>query len=418
MSKFYIPRRFLFVVGTFFISLFMYIDRACISAAKDPITGDLGLTDTQMGWVLSAFALGYALFQVPGGMMSDRFGPRRVLAGIIGIWSLFTALTGIARSYIGILIVRFLFGAGEAGAFPGISRSVYSWIPMKERGIVQGINFSGSRVGAALAMPLVAGMISALGWRESFIVLGITGIVFAILWYLLFRNTPEELKGLSEKEKTHIINGRQKSSGASSSKLTAGKLFGSGNMWWAMLQYFGSNFTFFFALTWLFPHLKNTYNLEMMEAGIYTAAPFIAGAIGNWVSGLLVDAIYRRGKWKLSRKVPAILGFSLMIIGLLGSISMVTAGGAVVMLSLAIFGADMTLSPSWSFCIDVGKENSGSVSGTMNMAGNIGSFITALAFPYLMSWTGTTTAFFYLAAALGVISIIAWVRMNPEKSII
>jgi ACS family glucarate transporter-like MFS transporter len=418
MSKFYIPRRFLFVVGTFFISLFMYIDRACISAAKDPITGDLGLTDTQMGWVLSAFALGYALFQVPGGMMSDRFGPRRVLAGIIGIWSLFTALTGIARSYIGILIVRFLFGAGEAGAFPGISRSVYSWIPMKERGIVQGINFSGSRVGAALAMPLVAGMISALGWRESFIVLGITGIVFAILWYLLFRNTPEELKGLSEKEKTHIINGRQKSSGASSSKLTAGKLFGSGNMWWAMLQYFGSNFTFFFALTWLFPHLKSTYNLEMMEAGIYTAAPFIAGAIGNWVSGLLVDAIYRRGKWKLSRKVPAILGFSLMIIGLLGSISMVTAGGAVVMLSLAIFGADMTLSPSWSFCIDVGKENSGSVSGTMNMAGNIGSFITALAFPYLMSWTGTTTAFFYLAAALGVISIIAWVRMNPEKSII
>jgi len=418
MSKFYIPRRFLFVVGTFFISLFMYIDRACISAAKDPITGDLGLTDTQMGWVLSAFALGYALFQVPGGMMSDRFGPRRVLAGIIGIWSLFTALTGIARSYIGILIVRFLFGAGEAGAFPGISRSVYSWIPMKERGIVQGINFSGSRVGAALAMPLVAGMISALGWRESFIVLGITGIVFAIVWYLLFRNTPEELKGLSEKEKTHIINGRQKSSGASSSKLTAGKLFGSGNMWWAMLQYFGSNFTFFFALTWLFPHLKNTYNLEMMEAGIYTAAPFIAGAIGNWVSGLLVDAIYRRGKWKLSRKVPAILGFSLMIIGLLGSISMVTAGGAVVMLSLAIFGADMTLSPSWSFCIDVGKENSGSVSGTMNMAGNIGSFITALAFPYLMSWTGTTTAFFYLAAALGVISIIAWVRMNPEKSII
>lgn len=415
MKRPYIPRRFLFVFGTFFISLFMYIDRACISAAKDPITGDLGLTDNQMGWVLSAFALGYALFQVPGGLMSDRFGPRKVLAGIIFIWSLFTALTGMVRTYAGMLIVRFLFGAGEAGAFPGISRAVYSWIPMKERGIVQGINFSGSRVGAALAMPLVAGMITALGWRASFVVLGIAGIVFAVLWYLLFRNRPEEMKGISEKERAFIIASRQQPEAIKPPPLTADRLFGSRNMWMAMLQYFGSNFTFFFALTWLLPHLKKTYDLELMQAGIYAAAPFVAGAIGNWVSGSIVDAIYKAGKWKLSRKVPAIIGFSLMIIGLLGSLSMETAFSAVAMLSLAIFGADMTLSPSWSFCIDIGRENSGSVSGTMNMAGNIGSFITALAFPYLMSWTGSVSTFFYVAAALGLISIFAWIRMDPEQ---
>ncbi len=413
----YIPRRFLFVFGTFFISLFMYIDRACISAAKDPITGDLGLNDNQMGWVLSAFALGYALFQVPGGLMSDRFGPRKVLAGIISLWSLFTALTGLVKSYTGMLIVRFLFGASEAGAFPGISRAVYSWIPMKERGIVQGINFSGSRVGAALAMPLVAGMITALGWRASFVVLGIAGIVFALLWYILFRNKPEDQKGLSEKERAYILASRQQPEAIKPPPLTAGKLFGSGNMWLAMLQYFGSNFTFFFALTWLLPHLKETYELDLMQAGLYAAAPFVAGALGNWVSGSVVDAIYRAGKWKLSRKVPAIIGFSLMIIGLLGSLSMDTAISAVAMLSLAIFGADMTLSPSWSFCIDIGKENSGSVSGTMNMAGNIGSFITALAFPYLMSWTGNVTTFFYVAAGLGVVSVFAWIRMNPEKSL-
>lgn len=413
----YIPRRFIFVFGTFFISLFMYIDRACISAAKDPITGDLGLSDNQMGWVLSAFALGYALFQVPGGIMSDRFGPRKVLAGIIGLWSIFTAFTGLAKSYISMLVVRFFFGAGEAGAFPGISRAVYSWIPMKERGLVQGINFSGSRVGAALAMPLVAGLITGIGWRHTFIALGLIGVIFGLLWYLMFRNKPEELRGISEKEKEIILTGRQQKEEKQASPLTAGTLFGSGNMWLAMLQYFGSNFTFFFALTWLLPHLKKTYDLELMQAGIYAAAPFIAGALGNWFSGLLVDAIYRRNKWKLSRKLPAIIGFSLMIIGLLGSISMHTPLSAVVMLSLAIFGADMTLSPSWSFCIDIGKENSGSVSGTMNMAGNIGSFITALAFPYLMSWTGNATAFFYLAAALGFLSILAWLKMNPEKSL-
>ncbi|MCF8225121.1 MAG: MFS transporter [Bacteroidales bacterium] len=417
MDRFYIPRRFIFVFGTFFISLFMYIDRACISAAKEPITGDLGLTDNQMGWVLSAFALGYALFQVPGGLMSDRFGPRKVLAGIITLWSLFTALTGMVKSYSGMLIVRFLFGGGEAGAFPGISRAVYSWIPMKERGIVQGINFSGSRIGAAVAMPLVAGMITALGWRTSFIILGIAGIVFAFLWYALFRNKPEEIKIISKREREIILSGRQQDEKIKPPPLTAGKLFGSVNMWLAMLQYFGSNFTFFFALTWLLPHLRETYDLELMQAGIYASAPFVAGALGNWISGIIVDAIYRQGRWKLSRKVPAVMGFVLMITGLIGSLYMDTAFSSVAFLSIAIFGADMTLSPSWSFCIDIGKENSGSVSGTMNMAGNIGSFVTALAFPYLLSWTGNVDAFFYVAALLGVFSIFAWLRMDPKKSL-
>lgn len=416
MNKVYFPRRYFFVFGTFFISLFMYIDRACISSAKDPIADALGLSDKQMGWVLSAFALGYALFQVPSGWMSDKFGPRKVLTGIIALWSLFTALTGLAKSYFSMLLVRFLFGGGEAGAFPGISRAVFTWIPMKERGTVQGINFSGSRLGAAFAMPLVAWLINAVGWRHTFIILGIVGILFAVLWFIFFRDRPEDHFRLPEKEKDFILANRQAEE-LKPGTLTAGKLFGSGNMWLAMLQYFGSNFTFFFALTWLLPHLKNTYHMELMEAGIYAAAPFLAGALGNWFSGVLVDAIYKKGHWKLSRKLPAIAGFVLMITGLLGNLTMDTAAGAVAFLSLAIFGADMTLSPSWSFCIDIGKKNSGSVSGTMNMAGNIGAFITALAFPYLLSWTGSESAFFFVAAVLGLIAIFSWLKMNPEKSL-
>jgi ACS family glucarate transporter-like MFS transporter len=416
MKKPILPRRFVFVFGTFFISLFMYIDRACISSAKDPIAGELGLTDNQMGWVLSAFALGYALFQVPAGLMSDKFGPRKVLAGIITLWSIFTVFTGLAKSYFSMLIVRFLFGGGEAGAFPGMSRAVFTWIPMNERGTVQGINFSGSRLGAAFAMPLVAWLISASGWRNSFVILGFIGIVFAVLWFWLFRDRPENHPGIPQEEKDFILANRQQEE-EKSAPLTAKKLFGSGNMWLAMLQYFGSNFTFFFALTWLLPHLKKTYDLDLMQAGIYAAAPFIAGALGNWLSGMMVDAIYKRGHWRMSRKLPAIIGFSLMIIGLLGSMAMSSAIGAVAFLSIAIFGADMTLSPSWSFCIDIGKKNSGAVSGTMNMAGNIGSFLTALAFPYLLSWTGSENAFFFVAAALGLVAIYSWIKMNPEKSL-
>ena len=140
------PTRFLFVVWTFCLSVLLYVDRICISTAKNEIASDLSLNDRQMGWVLSVFALGYALFQTPGGWLADRLGPRRALSIIVVIWSIFTGLTAAAFNFLSMLIVRFLFGAGEAGAFPSLARATFSWIPMQERGAVQGINFSGSRI--------------------------------------------------------------------------------------------------------------------------------------------------------------------------------------------------------------------------------------------------------------------------------
>lgn len=416
------PKRYFLIVNTFILSLILYIDRVCISAAKSPIADSLHLSDKQMGWVLSIFALGYALFQTPSGYIADKFGPRRVLAMIVTFWSIFTSLTGVAWNYISLLVVRFLFGAGEAGAFPGISRAVYSWIPLKERGLVNGINFSGSRLGAAFALPLVAWLITIFGWRMSFVFLGILGLIWAIWWYYWFRDMPEDHKGVSEKEKDYILKNRQKDNPedvqTEAKNLTAGRLFGSRNMWLAMLQYFASNFTFFFCLTWLLPHLKSQYELELINAGFYASVPLIFGAFGNWFSGWLVDRIYSAGRWTLSRRIPAIIGFMLAAIGLIGSIYMDTIEGAVFFLSIAIFGADMTLSPSWAFCIDIGKKNAGTVSGTMNMAGNIGAFITALAFPYLQAWTGSVLPFFITGAVLNILAILLWMGIRPEQSLL
>jgi ACS family glucarate transporter-like MFS transporter len=376
-----------------------------------------------MGWVLSVFALGYALFQTPSGILADRLGPRRVLTAVVTFWSIFTALTGAVWNFVSMLIVRFLFGAGEAGAFPGISRAVYSWIPLGERGLVTGINFSGSRLGAAFALPFVAWLIITFGWRTSFLILGIIGLVWAVAWYLLFRDEPAQHWGLSEEEKNHILSVRQSGKKQGEEKVIAKKrlnvqtLFGSKNMWLAMIQYFCSNFTFFFCLTWLFPHLKSEYDLDTMQAGIYSSAPLVFGAFGNWFAGWWVDYIYKKGNWKMSRRIPAMVGFLLAAIGLLFSIYMETALTAVAFLSVAIFGADMTLSPSWSFTVDIGRENAGAVSGTMNMAGNIGSFLTALAFPYLQSWTGSVEPFFFLGAGLNVAAILLWAFMKPDKSL-
>lgn len=412
-----IPTRFLLVLGTFLLSVLLYVDRACISVAKNSVSASLNFSDTQMGWVLSAFALGYALFQTPSGMLADRFGPRRILSAIVVLWSAFTAMTAVAWNFASMLVVRFFFGASEAGAFPGISRAVFSWIPMRERGLVTGINFSGSRLGAAFALPAVAWLIEAIGWRPAFAVLGLIGIVWAVFWMWWFRDSPEDHSSITADEKSYILKHRQPSVTGAKAGISMGSLLHSRNMWLAMLQYFGSNFTFFFTLTWMFPHLQEKYELGLVQAGWYASIPLIAGAAGNWFSGWLVDAIYLRGNWALSRRLPAMVGFALVAVGLIASLQMDSAVGAVFFLSLAIFGADMTLSPSWSFCVDIGRQNSGAVSGTMNMAGNLGSFITALAFPYLKTWTGDDQPFFFLGAVLAALSALAWLWMKPERPI-
>lgn len=411
------PRRYYFFAGTFLITLLLYIDRVCISSAKSAIGDDLNLSDIQMGWVLGSFALGYALFQVPAGSFGDQFGPRRVMTAIVVLWSAFTALTGAAWNFLSMLSFRFVFGAGEAGAFPNISRAAFSWVPMNERGIFQGINFSGSRIGAAFALPLVAYLIELLGWRGMFFLLGIIGGLTAIAFYHSFRNNPEDHPRLSQQEKEFIINNRQKEGDAYAPKIPIRRLLGSTNMWLAMGQYIGSNFIFFFMLTWLFPYLKQKYQLDMVTTGLYAMLPLLAGALGNWTSGILVDWIYKRGNWKRSRQIPAIVGFALVVVGILASLHLTSVLGVILGLSLAVFGADMTLSPSWSFCIDIGQKNSGRVSGMMNMAGNLGSFTTALAFPYLQSLTGSNDTFFYLAAILGGISIIFWLFMDPTQKL-
>ncbi|WP_344786829.1 MFS transporter [Postechiella marina] len=410
-------KRYRFFLGSFLITLLLYIDRVCISSAKDSISSDLNLTDTQMGWVLGAFALGYALFQVPAGSLGDKYGVRKVMTSIMVLWSIFTSFTGLAWNYVSMLCFRFIFGASEAGAFPNISRAAFSWVPTKERGIFQGINFSGSRLGAAFALPLVAYLIDAWGWRNIFYFFGAIGILGAFLFYTFFRNRPERHNGVSDAEKEYIVKNRQQEVEKKGGNLPIKTILGSKNVILAMIQYVSSNFIFFFMLTWLFPYIKDKYELTLVAAGWYAMLPLLAGALGNWVSGYTVDAIYKKGKWKLSRQLPATIGFILVVIGILSSLFMDTPLGAVLCLSVAIFGADMSLSPSWSFCMDIGEENSGKVSGVMNMAGNLGAFSTSLAFPYLVKWTGSTEPFFYIAAGLGFVAIICWSFMNPDKKV-
>ena len=410
-----LPTRYKLIAWTFSLSMLLYIDRVAISTARGAVTEAFNLTDTQFGWVLSSFALGYALFQTPAGLLADRYGARRVLACIVALWSVFTALTGLAWGFASLLLFRFIFGAAEAGAYPTCARAFYAWLPAAERGLAQGINFSGSRLGAAFALPAVAWLIVTAGWRGAFVILGALGLIWAAAWYAWFRNTPAEHSGVSEAERRLIASGRPAPDAvARAAQPRVSTLWRSPNVRVAMAQYFASNFTFFFCLTWLFPHLQRTYQLDALYTGLLAGIPLIGGALGNWFGGALVDSLYRRDRWRDSRQYPAIFGFILASFGLLASLAFQTPIPAVLCLTLAMFGSDMTLPPSWAFCIDIGRSNAGAVSGTMNMAGNIGSFVTSLAFPYLLAMTGSTTPFFVVGAVLNLAAAWLWTRARPE----
>ncbi|MEM9658048.1 MAG: MFS transporter [Planctomycetota bacterium] len=409
-------KRYQLVFNTFLLSVLLYIDRICISAAKEDITSELTMNDKSFAWILSAFTLGYALMQVPSGWLADRLGPRKMLAMVILLWSLFTGLTGMATAFAAMLIYRFLFGMAEAGAFPGIARACFGWIPMNERGLVNGVNFSGSRIGGALALFFMPWLIEGLGWRNSFYFLAAIGFVFAACWFAWFRDDPQDKASLSQDELDHILANRQQpSSDAGESRLPAGTVLSSGNVWLTMFQYFASNFTFSFCIGWAYPYIKERFALTGVQAGLVAAIPLLCGAAGNWTAGALLDRIYRGGNWVLSRRLPAIVGFALATFGISVFVFLENPYVAIFFLSLAIFGADMTISPSWSFCMDIGREHSGVVSGVMNMAGNIGAFVTVLAFPYMKEWAGGAEPYFMLAAVLNFAAVAAWLAMRPDQ---
>jgi ACS family glucarate transporter-like MFS transporter len=409
------PTRYLLVALTFCLSLLLYIDRACISVAKDDVMTEFGLTSGQWGWAMAIFTLGYALAQTPTGTLADRSGPRIMLSVVVFLWSVLTVVTGAVTNFISLMIARFVFGAAEAGAFPGLARATLNWYPVSERGLVTGINFSASRLGAAMAMPLMTALIAWQGWRNAFYILGGMGIVFAVAWFFSFRDDPTEHPLVSDEERDYIVANRQKVSTNVDDIIPFSKIISSRSVWLAMVQYFCSNFTFFFCLTWLFPWLKDTYNLTSVNASLLCSLPFIGGAIGNWSSGWLVDFLFVRRGIIFSRRVPAIIGFSLAAVGLYLSLQMTDAISTIAFLTLAVLGADMTLSPSWSYCVDIGGKSAGAVSGTMNMAGNIGAFATAIAYPYLKSWYASPEPFFYLAAILNLVAIVCWLFIRPDR---
>jgi ACS family glucarate transporter-like MFS transporter len=390
------------------LSFLTIVDRVSISAAKNDIAADLSISDQTFGLVFGAFALGYAVFMVPCGWMADRLGARRFLALIVACWSVCTLATGFASAIPVLMVIRWLFGAAEAGAYPTAARAIYSWLPRSERGLALGLLNTGSRLGAAIGLSLVSASIAALGWRASFLALGGLGLFWAGWWRSWYRDQPAVKSGVSPAELEWISAGSAKENQPESRDRP---LF-SFDAVLVVLQYFCSNFTFFLCFSWLLPYIRQRFGLSPQTAAFYAGIPLYCGALATWTGGVAVDALFRRGRWNLSRRLPAMFGFALAAVSLVAGSASERVETFLVCFSLTTFGVDFTLSSSWSASSDLGGRRTGTLSAAMNMMGSVGSFASSVVFPWLLERTGSAATYLAVAAALNVAAVLLWSRVR------
>lgn len=405
------------LVMLIFLGVVTFLDRINITVAGSAIMRDLNLTPDQWGWILSAFILSYGLMQIPMGAMGDKRGHRSTLALIVLWWSAFTAFTGMAGGFVSLILIRFMFGIGEAGSSPCSTGVVSRWFPKKEVGKAQGFIWAASRMGGALTPFIVLPVITYLGWRAAFYILGAVGVIWSIVWYLFYRNQPKEMRGISAEE---IAEAPVTQMAVSTEKVSIPwkSLLSSKQFWLILSMYFFYAFGSWFFFSWFPTFMELGRGFEKDQLTYAIAVPFVMSMIGNISGGYLTDKLSAKYGLKVGRKA---LGSSSLIVSAIFMFLAAFIPGKMqvfIFLSLAFGIIDLMLPSAWALCIDLGKKYSGAVSGAMNTAGNLGGFVCSLIFGYVVSATGNYNLPLYIIAGMLVISAIIFMFIDPTKQLI
>jgi ACS family glucarate transporter-like MFS transporter len=398
------------LAALFLLSVITYLDRVCISVAAPKMMEDLGLTESQLGLVLGVFTLAYGLFEVPTGWLGDRWGPRKVLTRIVVWWSVFTAWTGAVRGLPGLLAVRFLFGAGEAGAYPNSSCVISRWFPVQERGRAHGIIWMASRLGGAISPLLVVPLQQAFGWRAVFYIFSLLGVVWAVFWYAWFRDYPSLKTTVSKAELEEIGESGHSHHGASFRQIAS-----SGNVWMIMLMYHAFCYGSYWYIAWMPTYLVKAKGIQAFAT--YAALPFVLGAVANGVGGYASDWMVRRVGVRWGRRVVGMAGVGLAGMLMLLSLVIEYQPLALVVLALGFAAADFMLPNCWATCLDVGRENAGTVTGAMNTAGQMGATISSVGFGYLTGIYGWNLPLIGIAG-LFFVSALLWLCIDASKPLV
>lgn len=394
-----------------------YMDRVCIYAAMPVIARELSFDKITQGLIFSAFAWGYSSLQVPSGWLADRMGPRRMLSGIVVWWSAFTVFTASAWDTASFVVIRVLFGAGEAGAFPSATRAFSRWLATSERGFAQGVTHSGSRLAGALTHGLVAAMIAVWGWRTPFVVFGFVGFAWAAVWFFWYRDRPEEHAGVSPSELQWINDG--KIATGKRSALSWRKLLCHANMWRLCVMYFCYGYVLWIFLSWLPTYFAEVRGFGLVKSGLYTMIPLLAGTVTNSLGGWLSDRLYvRTGDLRSSRRQVAIGGFGVAVVFVVLGVLAPDATLAVIAMAVAVGGLELTTGVSWAIPLDIGRDHSGTISGVMNMFGNWGGAISPLLVAWLVQRFDSWTPAFVLASFLCLVAGLLWFKIDPTVSVV
>lgn len=394
-----------------------YMDRVVISNAVPAITKDLGLSLVTMGWILSAFRWGYAWFQIPGGWLGDRIGPRKALTLIVSWWSIFTSATGLAWNASSMVAVRFLFGVGESGAFPIATRSLSRWMLPSERGFAQGITHAGSRLGAALTPALVVYLIADYGWRPTFVIFGALGLIWAAVWYWYYRDTPAQHGSVNEAERELIHSAIGGARSATSRHVPWRAILSSSTLWVVCTMYFCYGYCISIYLDWFPTYLKQYRQFSLRQMGLFMSLTLVGGILGDASGGMISDFIARRsGNLKKARRVVAMAGFLLAGAAILPATLTSSPMACVWLTCVVLFALELTVGISWAIPLDIGGDYAGSVSAVMNTWGNIGGAISPTVLAYLVRGYGWNVPF-VVAAVLCLVAALLYLKIDATDRI-
>jgi MFS family permease len=392
-----------------------YIDRNNVSTVAPIFERDLHLTNTQIGFVYSAFAYPYLIFQIVGGWVSDRFGARLGLTVCGIIWASATLLTGTVSSLAAVLFLRVMLGFGEGATFPTATRAMSDWTPKEKRAFAQGITHASARLGNALTPPLVAWLIVAVTWRGSFIFLGIISLAWVIAWVWYFRDDPGDHPDITplELERLPSFAARKKRE-----KETVPWLMLARRMIPVSAVYFCYGWTLWLYLAWIPSFFLHSYRLNLKSSALFSAGVFLAGVLGNTLGGVISDWIFdRTGDRKKARRNLVVAGFVCSVASMLPILLLHNLTWVAIFLSLAFFFSEFTIGPMWAIPMDIAPRFSGSASGLMNTGSALAAIVSPLVFGYVIDKTGDWTLPFLGSIGLLLIGAMLAFWMKPDEEL-
>jgi sugar phosphate permease len=392
-----------------------YVDRVNIATAATAIKTEFGLSNTQLGWALGAFGYAYALFQIIGGWIGDKFGPRRILFFCGVVWAASTAATGLVGGFISLLLVRIVLGFGEGATFPTATRAMSNWFSQEKRGFAQGVTHSFARVGLAVTPPIVAGLMLLIGWRGSFVILGGISVVWAVVWLWYFRDNPREHKAIVQADLSDLPSYRS-GTGPEAPAVPWGRLLK--RMLPTAVVYFCYGWTLWLYLTWLPSFFQQGYGLNLKDTAFFSFGVLLAGVIGDTVGGVLSDWLFRRtGSFLVARRnlvAASLLGSLIFLIPVLLFKDLVLIA---ICLSGAFFCLEVTIGPIWSVPMDVAPKFAGTASGIMNTGSATAGFVSPVVFGWLVDVTGDWHLPFAGSIGLLLLGAILTFWMHPERQL-